>query len=118
MSTKRRPSLTPVLWARILARYGELGRPLTDAELQAIVLPPLESESPATCFAVTSAFPSLSLGAMADATRRVSIAWPPAFGGSMGKTEAPLQARPARLLIADEVDGSDRFTTNNDAGNA
>ena len=39
MSAMPRPSLTPVLWARILARYGELGRPLTDEELRAIVKP-------------------------------------------------------------------------------
>jgi len=84
VSGERRPSLTPVLWARILARYGELGRPLTDAELQAIVLS--AADTSAKRFAVT----------LAGAARTV--------GTSLRRCRAS-------GLIADEVDSFERFTT-------
>lgn len=91
MSDERRPSLTPVLWARILARYGELGRPLTDAELQAIVLP--ATDSAAKRFAVT----------LAGAARTVGTS---------------LRSCRASDLIADEVDSFERLTTTNNAAKA
>lgn len=91
MSAQPRPSLTPVLWARILARYGELGRPLTDAELQAIVLP--AADTAAKRFAVT----------LAGAARTVGTS---------------LQRCRASDLIADEVDSFDRYTTTNDTAKA
>lgn len=84
MSVQPTPSLTPVLWARLMARYGELGRPLTDAELRAVVLP--AQDSVATRFAVTLA-------------------------GDVHTVGTSLRCCRASDLMADEVDSFNSFTT-------
>lgn len=87
MNTQRRPSLSPVLWARILARYGELGRPLTDAELQGIVS---NADTKAGDFSFTREFAS---------GRLVIDAGLP--------SQPELVHRPATDLVADECESFD-----------